>query len=90
VTERWGTLAASPGGPCAGTRQPGLGPYRDRPDTTAIKDAKGLIRAPSDGTVALLVAEPGEAIVPGQPLISHAPGLRWASSNSREDPTICE
>jgi len=36
----------------------------------AARVAKSRIRAPSDGAVALLVAEPGEAIVPGQPLMT--------------------
>jgi HlyD family secretion protein len=44
------------------------------------------IRAPSDGTVALIVAEPGEAIFPGQPVVTlEAAGRRWASFNLRED-----
>jgi HlyD family secretion protein len=44
------------------------------------------IRAPSEGTVALIVAEPGEAIVPGQPVMTlEATGRRWASFNLRED-----
>ena len=44
------------------------------------------IRAPADGTVALLVAEPGEAIIPGQPIMTlEAAGQRWASFNLRED-----
>jgi HlyD family secretion protein len=52
----------------------------------AARVAKLHIRAPLGGTVALLVAEPGEAIVPGQPLMAlHAAGKRWASFNLRED-----
>ena len=52
----------------------------------AARVAKLHIRAPSDGTVALLVAEPGEAIVPGQPVMTlQAAGRRWASFNVRED-----
>jgi hypothetical protein len=48
--------------------------------------AKLHIRAPSDRTVALLVAEPGEAIVPRQPLMTlEKAGQRWASFNLRED-----
>jgi multidrug resistance efflux pump len=44
------------------------------------------IRAPSDGTVALIVAEPGEAIVPGQPVMTlEAAGRRLATFNLRED-----
>jgi HlyD family secretion protein len=52
----------------------------------AARVAKLRVRAPADGTVALLVAEPGEAIVPGQPLMTlQAVGRRWASFNLRED-----
>ena len=52
----------------------------------AARVDKLRIRAPSDGMVALIVAEPGEAIVPGQPLMTlQAPGRGWASFNLRED-----
>jgi HlyD family secretion protein len=52
----------------------------------AARVAKLQIRAPSGGAVALLVAEPGEAIVPGQPVMTlEAAGRRWASFNLRED-----
>jgi HlyD family secretion protein len=52
----------------------------------AARVAKLRIRAPSDGTVALLVAEPGEAVVPGQPVLTlDAKGRNWASFNLRED-----
>jgi HlyD family secretion protein len=52
----------------------------------AARVAKLRIRVPSDGAVALLVAEPGEAIVPGEALmILQAPGQRWASFYLRED-----
>ena len=52
----------------------------------AARVAKLRIGAPSDGTVALVVAEPGEAIVPGQPLVTlQKAGRRWASFNLRED-----
>jgi len=48
--------------------------------------AKLRIFAPSDGTVALIVAEPGEAVVPGEPVMTlEAAGRRWASFNLRED-----
>ncbi|MGO8916732.1 MAG: HlyD family secretion protein [Stellaceae bacterium] len=48
--------------------------------------AKLQLRAPADATVALLVAEPGEAIVPGQPVMTVQPaGRQWASFNLRED-----
>jgi hypothetical protein len=44
------------------------------------------IPAPQDGAVALLVAEPGEAIIPGQPEMTlQARGQAWTSFNSRED-----
>ena len=52
----------------------------------AARVAKLRIRAPTDGTVALLVAEPGEAIIPGQPVMTlETAGERWASFNLRED-----
>jgi HlyD family secretion protein len=52
----------------------------------AARVAKLRISAPSDGTIALLVAEPGEAIVPGQPVMTlQRSGERWASLNLRED-----
>jgi HlyD family secretion protein len=52
----------------------------------AARVAKLRIRAPADGTVALIVAEPGEAIIPGQPVMTlEAAGRRWVSFNLRED-----
>jgi HlyD family secretion protein len=49
----------------------------------AARVDKLRIRAP---TVALIVAEPGEAIVPGQPVMTlEGAGRRWASFNLRED-----
>jgi HlyD family secretion protein len=52
----------------------------------AARIAKLRIGAPTDGTVGLLVAEPGEAIVPGQPVMTlMAAERRWASFNLRED-----
>ena len=45
-----------------------------------------ISRAELYGTVALLVAEPGEAIIPGQPVMTlETAGERWASFNLRED-----
>jgi HlyD family secretion protein len=52
----------------------------------AARVAKLHLKATSDGAVALLVAEPGEAIVPGQPVLTLQPGgKRWATFNLRED-----
>lgn len=52
----------------------------------AARVAKLQIVAPTDGVVAQIVAEPGEAVVPGQPVIAlEAAGRRWASFNLRED-----
>jgi HlyD family secretion protein len=52
----------------------------------AARVDKLRIHAPSDGTVALIVAEPGEAIVPGQPVMTlEAAGRRWANFNLPED-----
>ena len=78
---------------------PYLGPIREE---LAIADAKVRqaaaaasvislggqfsVPAPQDGAVARLVAEPGEAIVPGQPVMSlQARGQAWTSFNLRED-----
>jgi multidrug resistance efflux pump len=52
----------------------------------AARAAKLRVNAPADGAVALLVAEPGEAIVPGQPLmtlykVGYKAGQRWARFN---------
>jgi HlyD family secretion protein len=39
-----------------------------------------------DGTVGILVAEPGEAVLPGQPVLTlEAAGERWFSFTVRED-----
>jgi HlyD family secretion protein len=52
----------------------------------AARVAKLQIRAPTDGTVALIVAEAGEAIIPGQPVMTlEASGRNWAGFNLRED-----
>ena len=52
----------------------------------AARVAKLRVYAPVDGTIALLVAEPGEANVPSQPLMTlHAAEKHWASFNVRED-----
>ncbi len=52
----------------------------------AARVAKLQLFAPADGTIALLVAEPGEAIILGQPVMTLRPaGARWASFNLRED-----
>jgi HlyD family secretion protein len=52
----------------------------------AARVDKLRITAPADGTVALLVAEQGEAINPGQTLMTlEAAGRSWASFNLRED-----
>ena len=55
-------------------------------DVIAARIAKLRLRAPVDGVVALVVAEPGEAIVPGQPVMTlEATGRQWVSFNLRED-----
>jgi multidrug resistance efflux pump len=52
----------------------------------AARVDKLRIRAPSAGTVALLVAEPAEAIVLGQPIMTlQAAAFPWATFNLRED-----
>jgi HlyD family secretion protein len=48
--------------------------------------AKLRIDAPADGTITHLVAEPGEAIIPGQPVLTlEAAEKPWVSFNLRED-----
>lgn len=52
----------------------------------ATRVGKLRVRAPADGVVKLIVAEPGEAIIPGQPVMTlEASERRWASINLRED-----
>jgi len=52
----------------------------------AARIAKLRISAPADGVVKVIVAEPGEAVVPGQPVMAlEATGLPWAGFNLRED-----
>lgn len=47
---------------------------------------KTVLRAPADGTVSVVVAEVGENIHPGQPvLVIAATGKKWLSFNVRED-----
>jgi HlyD family secretion protein len=44
------------------------------------------LRAPADGVVTVVVAEVGEAIHPGQPVLAiEETGKRWLSFNVRED-----
>jgi len=48
--------------------------------------AKTTLTSPVDGVARLLVAEPGEAISPGQPVVTLAPaGDRWFTFTIRED-----
>src|SRR5262249_9721292 len=48
--------------------------------------AKLQMAAPGDGVVGLIVGEPGEAVIPGQPIMTvEAAARRWASFNLRED-----
>ena len=47
---------------------------------------KTVLRAPADGVVSVIVAEVGENIHAGQPvLVIEATGKRWLSFNARED-----
>jgi HlyD family secretion protein len=55
-------------------------------EVIAARVAKLRLRAPADGIVAVVVAEPGEAIVPGQSVMTlEATGRHWVSFNLRED-----
>ena len=52
----------------------------------AARVAKLNILSPTDGAVARIVAEPGEAVIPDQPVITlEAADRAWASFNLRED-----
>jgi multidrug resistance efflux pump len=52
----------------------------------AARVAKLRISAPTDGVIAQIVAEPGEAVIPDQPVMTlEAAGQRWVSFNLRED-----
>jgi len=47
---------------------------------------KTILRAPTDGVVTVIVAEVGENIHPGQPVLAiEEAGKRWLSFNARED-----
>ena len=47
---------------------------------------KTILRAPADGVVSVIVAEVGENIRAGQPMLAiEATGKRWLSFNARED-----
>jgi HlyD family secretion protein len=47
---------------------------------------KTILRAPADGVVTVVVAEVGENIHPGQPVLAiEETGKRWLSFNARED-----
>jgi len=47
---------------------------------------KTVLRAPADGVVTVIVAEVGENIHPGQPVLAiEQTGKRWLSFNARED-----
>jgi len=55
-------------------------------EVIAARVAKLRLRAPADSIVAVIVAEPGEAIIPGQPVMTlEATGRQWVSFNLRED-----
>jgi HlyD family secretion protein len=52
----------------------------------AARVAKLHIVAPTDGIVGQIAAEPGEAVIPDQPMMTlEAADRRWASFNLRED-----
>jgi HlyD family secretion protein len=52
----------------------------------AARVSKLRVTAPADGVVKLVVGEPGEAVIPGQPVMTiERLGHRWASFNLRED-----
>ncbi len=55
-------------------------------DVVEARAAKMLLRAPVAGTIAIEVAEPGEAVVPGEPVLTMVPEHQaWFGFNLRED-----
>jgi HlyD family secretion protein len=55
-------------------------------DVIEARAAKMLLRAPTSGTIATLVAEPGEAVVPGAPVLTMiADNGTWFGFTVRED-----
>jgi len=55
-------------------------------DVIEARAAKMLLRAPASGAIAILVAEPGEALVPGEPVLTMVPDHgTWFGFNLRED-----
>jgi HlyD family secretion protein len=55
-------------------------------DVVEARAAKMLLRTPASGVIAILVAEAGEAVVPGEPVLTVVPdnGI-WFGFNIRED-----
>ncbi len=55
-------------------------------DVVEARAGKMLLRAPASGTIAILVAEVGEAVVPGEPVLTLVPdnGI-WFGFSLRED-----
>ena len=55
-------------------------------DVVEARAAKTLLRAPAAGVVGSIVPEIGEAVVPGEPVLTLLPdGGRWFGFNLRED-----
>jgi HlyD family secretion protein len=55
-------------------------------DVVEARAAKMLLRAPVAGTIAIEVTEPGEAVVPGEPVLTMFPEhAAWFGFNLRED-----
>jgi hypothetical protein len=79
--------------PISSGTDPGRASDRRRQSTAGCRRighgrSNGQIKHPgaADGAVALLVAEPGEAIIPAQPEMTlQALGQAWTSFNLRED-----
>jgi HlyD family secretion protein len=55
-------------------------------DVVEARASKMLLRAPVAGTIAIEAAEPGEAVVPGEPVLTMVPEHgTWFGFNLRED-----
>jgi len=55
-------------------------------DAVEARAAKMLLRAPTSGTIGIIVPEIGEAVIPGEPILTLIPdGGVWFGFNLRED-----
>ena len=54
-------------------------------DVVEARAAKMLLHAPADGVIATRIAEPGEAVIPGEPVLTMTAEPVWFGFDLRED-----